>query len=144
MRTTLFIFASALFFICSVSDLSAQEAKKYDNPQWQNVVFVNYYPGKTGKAREIIDNYYKKAAAKAGTPTPALELSMTTGEYDYMLIWDIQGGIEALNWEISPNNIKWRQALNEIAGGKEKADAIIAEYQSYVQNGKNQLARKVN
>lgn len=119
-------------------------AKKYVDPHWQRIVFVNYHSGKVGKARAIIENFYKKAAAMAGTSTPATELVMNTGEYDYILIWDLQEGVESLNWQISPDNIEWRKALVELAGGEEEADAIQAEYNSYVQSSKSELARKTN
>lgn len=36
----------------------------------------------------------------------------------------MKGGIEEMNWEVSPDNVKWMTALNEIAGGGDKAKAI--------------------
>ncbi len=90
---------------------------------------------------DIVNNYYRKAAAKAGTPMPSMTAVMYSGEYDLMLIWDMQGGIEDMNWEINPNGIKWREALNEVAGSKEKADALREEYASYVRSSKSDIIR---
>lgn len=116
------------------------QPKKYDNPQWKNVVVVDYKPGMYDRAKDIIDNYYRKASEKAGTLPPAT-IEFQTGEWDVLLIWDLVDGVESMNWEVSPNSIAWRKALNEIAGGKEKADEIIKEYQNTVARSKNNIGR---
>ncbi|MEZ4930865.1 MAG: hypothetical protein R2788_01880 [Saprospiraceae bacterium] len=147
MKSNILILASTAFFLFSFSSLSAQTemtAKKYDNPQWQRIVYVDYHSGMAGKARDIIEDYYKKASKMAGTPSPVIDIEMSTGEYDYIYIWNLEGGLEDMNWEVSPNNIKWRKALVSIAGSEEKADAIRSEYNSYVRSAKSELGRKLN
>lgn len=133
----LLLFACFLFTI----QLSAQapKAKKYDNPAWKNVVMVDYHSGKLGRALEIIDDHFQKAAEKSGTSSP-MRLVMETGEYDLLLIWDMKGGIEDMNWERSPENIKWWTALSEQEGGEEKAQALMTEYQSLIRSGTSNLA----
>ena len=133
-----------LFIVITSVSASAQEdtaAKKYDNPQWKRVVLVDYKPGQTNKAREIINNYHKKASKMAGTPGPEMILELHSGEYDLMAIWAMQGGIEDMNWEISPNNIRWRKAMNELAGGAAEAAAIMQEYSSLVNKSTNYIAK---
>ena len=144
MKTLLSILSAAAFLLIATGSLSAQDEptpKKLDNPQWKRVIYVDYHAGKMGRAREIIQNYHMKASEMSGTPAPELVLYLNTGDYDLMAIWALSEGIESLNWEVSPNSIKWRKAMNELAGGKEKADAIIAEYQSCIRNSKVELAR---
>lgn len=128
-----------LFFALQLS-AQAPTAKKYDNPKWRSVVYIDYHAGKAGRALEIIYEHFKKASDKAGTQTPISQLEMKTGEYDLILVWEMQGGIEDMNWEISPNNIKWREALNEQMGGKEKADELMTEYLSLIRSVKSELA----
>jgi hypothetical protein len=145
MKNVISIFTTAALLILFTTSLSAQEErapKKYDNPEWKRVVYVDYHSGKAGKAFKVINNYYEKAAEKAGTPRPSLMLRMETGEYDLMIIWDLQEGVESLNWEVSPSNIKWWKAFVEVAGSEEKANAIQEEYRSYVRSGKSELVRK--
>ncbi|WP_185153297.1 hypothetical protein, partial [Fulvivirga lutimaris] len=84
------------------------------------------------RAREIIANYHQKASEKAGTPGPEMVLEMNSGEWDIMAIWGMKGGISDMDWEVNPNGIKWRKAMNEIAGSAEKAQAIIDELDSLV------------
>lgn len=134
--------ASAVLFFFTTT-LSAQEAKKHENPQWYMMTSVDYHSGKTSKAREIIENYYQKVAEKAGTPTPAAAYSLETGTYDYIYVWKMQDGVESLNWDISPNNVKWMKALAEVAGGKEKAAEIRKEYAACVREAKSELMRMV-
>ncbi len=121
----------------------AQEmtAKKYDNPQWYNIVYVDYLPGKYNKARAIIQDYFIKASEQAGTPGPVMVLEMNSGPYDIMALWHMKDGIESMNWEVSPNDVKWRKALNEIAGSAEKASEIQKEYQSYIASSSNSIGR---
>lgn len=147
MKSIVSILASTAFLLFSFSNLSAQTemtAKKYDNPQWQRIVYVDYHAGMEGKARDIITDYFEKAAIKAGTTRPAARIEMSTGQYDNIYIWNMEGGLEDMNWEVSPTNIKWRQALVTIAGSEEKADAIQAEYRSCVRSSKVELGRKID
>lgn len=144
MKSLFTITLTGLLVIFFSANLSAQEAPKptkHDNPEWKWVVHVDYHSGKAGKAMDIIRDYYMKAQKKAGTPAPELIAVLETGQYDLMIIWNMTNGVEDLNWKISPNNIKWRAALNEVAGSKEKADEILAEYQTYVNSSKSELIR---
>ncbi|MGB5171385.1 MAG: hypothetical protein WBN11_05585 [Eudoraea sp.] len=142
MKKSIFFGLMILVFIGSQS-ICAQEmvAKKYENPQWYNIVHIDYHSGTYSKALGIIDKYYRKASEKAGTNMPAMIIELNTGPYDSMAVWHMKDGIESMNWDISPDNIKWREALNEIAGGKDKADEIIKEYQSYVASSTNSIGR---
>jgi hypothetical protein len=69
--TTLNLVLIVLFSSLISSGAQAQmEAKKYDNPKWKTIVFLQFKEGKMDRAREIISNYFMKAAEKAGTPVP--------------------------------------------------------------------------
>ncbi len=130
-----------LFILAGVTDSSAQKAKKYDNPQWKNVVFVDYVSGKAGRANEIISDYYIPASTKAGISGPEMALVMQTGPWDVMIIWHMAGGLDDMNWDIHPNNVKWRKALSEICGGDDKASEILKEYASCVARSSSALGR---
>ena len=147
MKAIISILTSTTFLLFSFSCLSAQTemtARQYDNPQWQRIVYVDYHAGMEGKARDIISDYFEKAAKKAGTSRPAARIEMSTGQYDNIYIWNLDGGLEDMNWEVSPDNIKWKKALVDIAGGEEKANAIQAEYRSCVSSSQVELGRTIN
>ncbi|GAB2765490.1 hypothetical protein [Salinimicrobium soli] len=139
----------ALFIVMGVfltSQLTAQEnePKKYSNPEWYQVVHVDYKAGKEDAARKIINDYFKKASDKAGTSKPVMELALNTGDYDYLYIWKLEEGLQSLDWEISPQGLKWQKAFEEMVGGKDKAKELGDEYSSYVSKVKVELARKDN
>ena len=113
--------------------------KKMENPEWKRVVHVDYKAGKDSRALEIIDEYFRKAAVKAGTPQPQAAIRMNTGKYDLVLIWAMSGGVDDMNWEVSPNNAKWRTALNEVAGGADKAQEILDEYSSLIASSSSEV-----
>lgn len=131
-HSKLFAIPVAVLLLLGFNDVTAQEAKRMDNAQWKSVVMVDFHAGKEGRAQEIIDMYYRKAAEKAGTPTPELVIDLETGEWDMMIIWHMQGGIDDMNWEVHPNGVKWRQALNEVCGGEDKAAEILNEYSGLI------------
>ena len=121
---------ASLLLVFATASVNAQDMKpkKYDNPQWKTIGFIKFKSGKADRGREIIRNYFEKAAQKASTPSPAVAVDLVTGEWDMMVIWDMKGGIEEMNWEISPDNVKWMSALNEIAGGADKGKSILDEF----------------
>lgn len=121
----------------------AQEmsAKKYENPQWYNIVFIDYKPGMYDKAQKIIRDYFIKASEKAGTSGPSMVLVLHSGPFDQMALWSMEGGIEDMNWDVSPDNVKWRNALNDLAGGADKAGKIIEDYQACIASSRNAIGR---
>jgi hypothetical protein len=91
----------------------------------------SYKADKSTRAKDIIANYFIKASQKAGTQVPTI-IDLVSGEWDAMFIWEMKEGIEMLNWEVHPDNVKWMNALNDLAGGKDKAKALIDEFDSCV------------
>lgn len=140
------LFTLCVFFFSLPSFVNAQEmkAKKYDNPQWKTVSFLKFKSGKSDRAREIIRNYYEKAAQKASVASPTMAVDLVTGEWDMMVVWDMKGGVEEMNWEISPENVKWMNAMNEIAGGGDKAKAIMDEFSSLIDRESTSLGKTMS
>ncbi len=137
--------ALMLIFACfSQSALAQEGSKKYENPEWKEIVYIKFEPGKYDEAMKIVNDYYMKACDKAGTPKPAMELEMRSGKWDMMIIWNMDGGISEMNWEVSPNNIKWKKALNEIAGGEEEAMKIMQNYMDLVKDRYSEIAKVRN
>lgn len=124
-----------VFMLLASTAVHAQQdmqAKKYDNPEWKRIVLIRYKPDKSGRAKEIINDYYLKACTKSGTPVPATLLDIKTGEWDMLLVWDMKEGIEEMNWETRPDDIAWKKALDEIAGSASKANAVLDEFSSLI------------
>ncbi|HET9430689.1 MAG TPA: hypothetical protein VFO70_05905 [Chitinophagaceae bacterium] len=126
---------AAMIFLCNLFTttlVQAQEemkAKKFDNPEWKRISLIKFKHEKIDRVKEIIKDYFFKAAQKAGTPTPSIIVDLYTGEWDMMIVWDMKG-IEDMDWEISPNDIKFMTAMIEIAGGIDKAKMILDEFSS--------------
>ncbi|SDL34976.1 hypothetical protein SAMN04488034_103278 [Salinimicrobium catena] len=137
---------TVLAFLFCFHSISAQEEemkpKKYDNPEYYVITYLKFDTGKTQSAKKIIKDYFAAAGENAGIPGPAMMLDLVTGEWDMMITWHLKDGPEALNWEISPEDVKWGKAFHELAGSPEKAEEINKEWQSYVKSSKTQLARR--
>lgn len=121
-----------VFAIVSSANAQEMKAKKFENPEWKTVSFIKFKSGKSDRAREIIRNYYEKAAVKASVSTPTMAVDLVTGEWDMMIVWNLKGGLDDMNWEVSPENVKWMAAMSEIAGSGDKAKAILDEFSSLV------------
>lgn len=130
-------------FACMTNVCLAQadaKPKKFDNPKWKQVVHVDFYEGKNERAHAIIVEY-EKAAKKAGTPSPEMALDTFSGEWDMILVWNLKGGLDEMNWEISPDNLAWMKALGEVVGGEEKAKALMTEFNSLIARTEVTLAK---
>ncbi len=119
----------------------AQQPKKIDNPRWKQVVSVKFHEGKMDRAMTIIKDYFEAAAKKANTSTPEMALRMATGKWDLVIIWNMKGGVDDLNWETSAEDVAWMKALGELAGGPDKGKAILEEYLSLIKESNSEIAR---
>lgn len=143
MLKKLLLVAGSIIFATSLTltSASAEEGKRYDeNVKWKSIVKITYKIGKRDDALKIIRDYYEKASEKAKTPKPEVVMEMYTGDFDLLVVWHMENGVEDMTWETNPNSIAWRKALNEIAGSEEKAQAILDEYVSYIDHADNQIA----
>ena len=52
-----------------------------------------------------------------------------TGDWDMIVIWEMEGGMADMEWYRSPEDIKWYESFVELVGGQEEADKIMKEYQ---------------
>lgn len=134
----------ALLFCFNLSWAQEEEMtpKKYENPEYYMVSYVKFHPGKSGEAKKIIDEYFIPSSMQAGTSGPFIHLDMITGEWDIMVVWHMKEGLESLNWEMSPDDIKWEKAFTELTGGKEKGMEVSKQWESYIAASKSNLGRK--
>lgn len=143
----LLVFATMLALnILGINNISlAQDnlqPKKNENVQWQRIVLLKFTEGKFDRAKAIIKDYFEKAGEKSQTPGPSLAVNLVTGEWDMMVVWDMKGGIEDLNWELSPDDVKWMKAMNEVAGSADKAKAIQDEFSGLITRSTSYLGKK--
>ena len=110
-----------------------------DDAKYLSVTYTQYKPGMREGAMEIINEHFIPATQKAGTPEPILVIHFQTGRWDVAAVWQMEGGMADLEWYRSPNNIKWFEALAELAGGVEEAEAIVAKYTASVANSETDV-----
>jgi len=103
-----------------------------EDAKYISITHVKYNPGKRERAMEIIADHFVPAGKAAGTPGPLGVIHFQTGEWDSLVVWNLEGGMADLEWYRSENDIKWFAALAEQEGGEEAAGALLAEYQGLV------------
>src|SRR6478609_3597852 len=144
MKTTILIIAIVIFSYAFIpfNGQAQMQGKKYDNPQWKTVEMLEFKHDKMDRVREIIKDYFIKAADKAGSRKPAMILEPATGEWNFIIVWNMKECLEQLNWETNPDDIKWMTAMSEIAGSPDKAQAILNEWSSMVIGSTGYLCRE--
>ena len=138
-KTTIAVFV--FLFASSFSFSQEMKAEKYENPKWVSISYIKFKPMKKDPAMGIINNYFAKADEDAGIDPP-VAYNFPMGKYDMMVIWDMEDGIETLNWKTTPGDVKWMTSMAKIAGGQDKAMAKLEEFLSYVEAWDNTMARK--
>lgn len=132
-----------LFLFSGMNLATGQEmsAKKYDNPKWVKMAYVKFKPMKKGPAMEIVGKYFMKADQAAGIKPPTV-YHFATGQYDMLVVWEMEEGVETLNYEMTPDDIKWMGEMAKLTGGQDKSMAKLEEFYSYVEDWETSLARK--
>lgn len=143
MKNVIQVALAVLVMIACTGMLQAQEmkVKKYDNPEWVRVAYVKFKPMMKDRAQAIIKDYFMKADMNLGNPGP-MAFDMASGEYDMLVIFQLEEGLETLNYEMSPDDVKWMQEMSKLTGGPDKAMAKLQEFYSYVDRWDSELARK--
>ena len=129
--SVLFVFSGSAF---AQDDDDGGPQTQGDDARYLSITYVDFKPGKRGDAMQIIDEYFVPAAEKAGTAGPILAVHFQTGKWDAAYIWEMAGGMADLEWFTSPDDIKWRAALAEIAGGEEEGAQVWQDYLATVAN----------
>ena len=133
---------SAFMIFVVLGAWAQEEVKpaKYENVTWHRVVMVDYKPGQNARVKEII-KIYEAAGAEAKTKGPE-KYWFSTGEYDAMFIWTMDGGPSDMEWYRSDSNIKWRAAMVKQLGSEEAVNKLQEEFSSLVSSSTSYISRK--
>lgn len=116
---------------CTIS-LSAIPAMSQDGAEeartTYRITFVKVTPGSDNRFVELEDTYGNPAREAAGMPTRQLHWVMT-GEYDFLLITEMPGGMAVLDTHNNPAGAAFNAKIVELAGSEEAAKKVTAEYQ---------------
>ena len=126
---------SALFLLSTAAfaqDDDGGPQTQGDDAEYLSITVVDFKPGMRTAAMQIIAESFVPATEKSGVAGPILTIHFQTGPWDLGLVWAMEGGMADLEWFTSADDIKWRAALAEIAGGEDEADALWASFQSMV------------
>jgi len=111
---------------------NADTAQKPDEVTWARVEMTRFHPGKRDRAIEII-KMFAKADQMAGTGAGIHGIHLDTGEWDIIYVFPMKGGpAELAQRGDSPEDVKWMAEMIKLAGSKEAADKIIAEFETLV------------
>lgn len=143
MRPLFALILGVCFSLTITFDAAAQdmpEAKKMEGHTWHQVVMVKFKPGMTDSAAKIINDHFMKAGMEMESDIPGPQIMrLHSGEWDMLMVWTMKD-IEDMNWETSPDDIKWMAQMAEQEGGMDKARKLIKDYLSLIDNSTSYLA----
>lgn len=127
--------AAALAVIAVPGTALAQDKAAAAAPEavtWARVTMTRFHVGKRDRALEIIKNYFAKADAMAGTGSGIHGIHLETGAWDVIYVFPMKGGPGEMAQRNSPEGEKWMAEMIKLAGSKEAAEKIIAEFDTLV------------
>lgn len=114
------------------SAVQAQDAMQADEVTWARVTMTRFHSGKRDRALEIIKNYFAKADQMSGVNSGVHGIHLDTGQWDVIYVFPMKGGPGDMAKRGTPEDEKWMAEMIKLAGGKEAAEKIIAEFDSLV------------
>ena len=108
------------------------EARKIPNARFVRIEMIKFKPGGEDRAFDLEDKYINPARKLSGV-WPLAEYHTQTGPWDRIYVWDFPGGLADVEWQVDPAQAKFLAALSRIAGGNDKALAIVSEWDSLVE-----------
>jgi hypothetical protein len=140
LRSTALVFLTAT----AVAPLAAQEAlapKKHENVNWYWMANVKFKPGKLDDGLKIINERFAPAGSAVGM-TGVRMLHHTGGEWDLTLLFPIAEGPRALEWAMSPDDVKWMNELAKREKGMPNVMALLNRYSDLVAREEGILVRE--
>jgi hypothetical protein len=107
-------------------------AQPAEEVTWTRVVMTRFHVGKRDRGLEIIKNYFAKADTMSGTKSGVHGIHLDTGEWDIIYVFPMKRGPGEMAERNSPEGEKWMAEMVKLAGSKEAADKIIAEFDTLV------------
>ena len=130
------VFSSALLLgsggsVAQDSDGAIRFGDNSDPAVYVSVTFVSYKQGKAGEAYGIIADHFRPAAEAAGLRGPVI-VHFQTGPYDVAFHWRLENGMSDVEWQRSPDDVKFMAALAAQEGSEEAANAVFDRYNALI------------
>jgi len=110
----------------------AQDGQQAEEVTWARVTMTRFVSGKRERALEIIKNYFAKADRNSGVDSGVHGIHFDTGQWDVIYVFPMKGGPGDMAKRGTPEDAKWMAEMVKLAGSKEAAEKIIAEFDSLV------------
>ena len=131
MRKLCLLVLAVVLLVPGLDALSQDlEPAKYEGT-WYQMVNVDYKPGMRDKAMEYIAENFAPAGMASGTG-PDMVLLHHTGHHDMTMLWKLDGGPADMEWETSPDDVKWLKAMMAQHGGPAEMDKVWQGYMDMV------------
>ncbi len=110
----------------------AQDAAQAEEVTWASVTMTRFHTGKRDRALEIIKDYFAKADRMSGVDSGVHGIHLDTGEWDVIYVFPMKGGPGDLAKRNSSEDEKWMAEMIKLAGSKEAAEKLMAEFDTLI------------
>jgi hypothetical protein len=112
--------------------VQAQDAAQAEEVTWASVTMTRFHTGKRDRALEIIKDYFAKADRMSGVDSGVHGIHLDTGEWDVIYVFPMKGGPGDLAKRNSSEGEKWMAEMIKLAGSKEAAEKLMAEFDTLI------------
>jgi len=133
-----FVLAAAMLAGSSPEKGGKVEPVKRENVTWHYMVSLDFVPGEYEAAVELIHKHFMPAGKAANLET-GMVFMCATGEWDMTMIFPLPHGPGELEWEVSPDDARWINALAERMGGMEKAEKALKKFGAMIDRAEGTL-----
>jgi hypothetical protein len=114
------------------------DARRVPNARFVRIEMIKFKPGGEDRAFELEEKYIDPARRQSGV-WPLAEYHTQTGPWDRIDVYDLPGGLADVEWQVSAVQARFLAALSKVAGGDEKAVAIMREWDALVERRESEV-----
>jgi hypothetical protein len=93
---------------------------------------VKFKSNTSARVQELEDKYFIPAGRAAGLMDPVI-VHLNTGDWDAIYFFPTKLGLSVMEYRNSPDDVAFMAALGKLAGGSDKAMAMIKEWDATIE-----------
>lgn len=120
-----------LLLLASGPALAQDKVERNTALTYGTVEMFKFKPNTSRRVQELEDKYFIPAGRAAGLMDPVI-LHLNTGQWDAIYFFPTKLGLSVMEYRTSPEDVAFMSELGKLAGGADKAKAMIKEWEDSI------------
>lgn len=118
---------AAALLLGAAPALAQDKVERNETLTYGTVELFKFKPGTSRRLQELEEKYLIPAGRKAGLMDPVI-IHLNTGSWDAIYFFPTKLGLSVMEYRNSPEDVAFMAELGKMVGGKDKAEAIMKEW----------------